>query len=111
MKDMKKETMMNKRMSESRFLGLNDEQDLKGNEKSILKSSNLVNSVSDNKQGWEIKSLGEIADVEYGFTDKSMEEGDYRYVRITDIDSNGELIPTEKKIYKTFKRSRRIFNS
>jgi hypothetical protein len=50
------------------------------------------------KQGWEIKSLGEIADVEYGFTDKSTEEGDYRYVRITDIDDNGELISTEKNI-------------
>ncbi len=49
------------------------------------------------KQGWEIKSLGEIADVEYGFTDKSTEDGDYRYVRITDIDNNGELISTEKK--------------
>lgn len=49
------------------------------------------------KEGWEIKSLGEIADVEYGFTDKSTEEGDYRYVRITDIDNDGELISTEKK--------------
>lgn len=52
------------------------------------------------KKGWEIKSLGEIADVEYGFTDKSTEEGDYRYVRITDINENGELISTEKKYLK-----------
>ncbi|MBA4301004.1 MAG: restriction endonuclease subunit S [Cyclobacterium sp.] len=52
------------------------------------------------KEGWEIKSLGEIADVEYGFTDKSTEEGDYRYVRITDIDNNGELISTGKKYLK-----------
>jgi type I restriction enzyme S subunit len=57
------------------------------------------------KEGWEIKSLGEIADVEYGFTDKSVEEGDYRYVRITDIDSNGELIPTEKKYLKHSKEA------
>jgi len=49
------------------------------------------------KKGWEIKSLGEVADVEYGFTDKSTEDGDYRYVRITDIDNDGELITTEKK--------------
>ena len=49
------------------------------------------------KQGWEIKPLGQIADVEYGFTDKSTEEGDYRYVRITDIDNNGKLISTEKR--------------
>ncbi len=57
------------------------------------------------KQGWEIKSLGEIADVEYGFTDKSTEEGDYRYVRITDIDNNGELITTEKKYLKRSKEA------
>jgi type I restriction enzyme S subunit len=57
------------------------------------------------KQGWEIKSLSEIADVEYGFTDKSEEEGDYRYVRITDIDSNGELISTEKKYLKYSKEA------
>jgi type I restriction enzyme S subunit len=57
------------------------------------------------KQGWEIKSLGEIADVEYGFTDKSTEEGDYRYVRITDIDDNGELISTEKKYLKHSKEA------
>jgi type I restriction enzyme, S subunit len=58
------------------------------------------------KQGWEIKSLGEIADVEYGFTDKSTEEGDYRYVRITDIDDNGELISTEKKYLKHSKEAK-----
>lgn len=56
-------------------------------------------------KGWELKSLGEIADVEYGFTDKSEEEGDYRYVRITDIDSNGELISTEKKYLKHSKEA------
>ncbi len=58
------------------------------------------------KQGWEIKRLGEIADVEYGFTDKSTEEGDYRYVRITDIDNNGELISTEKKYLKHSKEAK-----
>ncbi len=57
------------------------------------------------KQGWERKSLGEIADVEYGFTDKSTEEGNYRYVRITDIDSNGELISTDKKYLKHSKEA------
>ena len=57
------------------------------------------------KQGWEMKSLGEIADVQYGFTDKSTEEGDYRYVRITDINNNGELISTEKKYLKHSKEA------
>lgn len=57
------------------------------------------------KEGWEIKSLGEIADVEYGFTDKSTEEGDYRYVRITDIDINGGLVSTDKKYLKHSKEA------
>lgn len=57
------------------------------------------------KQGWEMKKLGEIADVEYGFTDKATEEGNFRYVRITDIDSNGELISTEKKYLKHSKEA------
>lgn len=56
-------------------------------------------------KGWEIKSLGEIADVEYGFTGKSTEVGDYRYVRITDIDNNGKLISTEKKYLKYSKEA------
>ena len=56
-------------------------------------------------KGWEIKSLGEIADVEYGFTDKSTEVGDYRYVRITDIDNNGELVSTDKKYLKKSKEA------
>ena len=49
------------------------------------------------KVGWELKKLGDLADVEYGFTDKSYDDGYFRYVRITDIDDNGELIPTNKK--------------
>ena len=46
---------------------------------------------------WEEKMLGEVANVEYGYTDKSTEDGDYRYIRITDIDKNGELISGNKK--------------
>ena len=44
------------------------------------------------KQGWEIKTLDEIAEVEFGFTDLSTEEGDYRSVSITYIDDNDEFI-------------------
>lgn len=57
------------------------------------------------KKGWETKSLGEIADVEYGFTDKSTDKGYYRYIRITDIDDNGELISTDKKYIKHTKEA------
>ena len=46
---------------------------------------------------WEEKTLGEVSNVEYGFTDKAKDEGDLRYVRITDIDNEGRLIPNAKK--------------
>ena len=49
---------------------------------------------------WQEKKLGEVASVEYGYTDQSTMKGDYRYIRITDIDQNGELIITNKKYIK-----------
>ena len=68
----------------------NAEQNLK-NARALFES--YLQGVFENKgENWEEKELGDIANVEYGYTDKSTEEGDYRYVRITDIDKNGELI-------------------
>jgi type I restriction enzyme S subunit len=81
----------------------NAEQNLK-NAKELFES--YLQSVFANKgERWEEKTLGEIADVEYGYTDKSTEEGDYRYVRITDIDKNGELISRDKKYIKHTKEA------
>lgn len=74
---------------------LNTEQNLK-NVKELFES--YLQVVFENKgANWEEKTLGEIADVEYGYTNKSSEEGDYRYIRITDIDKNGELVLSDKK--------------
>ena len=81
----------------------NAEQNLK-NAKELFES--YLQGVFENKgEGWEEKTLGEIAEVEYGYTDKSTEEGDYRYVRITDIDKNGELILEDKKYIKHSKEA------
>ena len=81
----------------------NAEQNLK-NAKELFES--YLQGVFENKgDGWEEKTLGEIADVEYGFTDKSAEDGDYRYIRITDIDKNGELILEDKKYIKHSKEA------
>ena len=81
----------------------NAEQNLK-NAKELFES--YVQGVFENKgDNWEEKTLGEIADVEYGYTDKSTEEGDYRYIRITDIDKNGELILDDKKYIKHSKEA------
>jgi len=81
----------------------NAQQNLK-NAKELFES--YLQGVFENKgEGWEEKTLGEIADVEYGYTDKSTEEGDYRYVRITDIDKNGELVLEDKKYIKYSKEA------
>jgi type I restriction enzyme S subunit len=81
----------------------NAEQNLK-NAKELFES--YLQGVFEKKgDGWEEKALGEIADVEYGYTDKSTEEGDFRYVRITDIDNNGELHSTGKKFIKHSKEA------
>ena len=69
------------------------------NAKELFESE--MNSIFQNKgKSWLEKKLGDICDVEYGYTDKSIHEGDYRYVRITDIDKNGELILEDKKYIK-----------
>ncbi|MFN0190074.1 MAG: restriction endonuclease subunit S [Bacteroidia bacterium] len=81
----------------------NAEQNLK-NAKELFAC--YVQTVFENKgKDWEEKTLSEIADVEYGYTDKSTEEGNYRYVRITDIDKNGELILKDKKYIKHSKEA------
>ena len=50
------------------------------------------------KREWEERKLGEIADIEYGYTDKADTSGDYRYIRITDIDCEG-LLSSKEKVY------------
>jgi len=72
------------------------------NAKELFQSK--LNDIFNQKgEGWVEKKLGEISDVTYGFTDKSVEVGDFRYVRITDIDNNGELISTGKKYINSSK--------
>lgn len=47
----------------------------------------------------EVKSipLGEIAKFVYGFTDKAKDSGAIRFIRITDINEDGRLNPTDAK--------------
>ncbi len=41
---------------------------------------------------WEMVELGEVAKPQYGFTEKAKDEGNARFIRITDIGVDGELI-------------------
>ena len=65
-----------------------------------LFESYLNNVFTQKGEGWEEKQIGEISSIEYGYTDKSTLEGDFRYVRITDIDKNGNLIKEGQKYIK-----------
>ncbi len=82
------------------FAGI--DQAIANTEKNLASARELfeshINTIFIEKgEAWETTTLGEVADVEYGFTDKSGSDGDFRYVRITDIDNNGELTKSNKK--------------
>jgi len=49
------------------------------------------------KINWPTKKLGEIINPQYGYTAPAKDEGDYRFVRITDIDEDGKLKRNDKK--------------
>jgi len=46
---------------------------------------------------YEIVELGDVCKPEYGFTDRAQDRGDARFIRITDISPNGELIQNDMK--------------
>ncbi len=79
-------------------------------EKNLQNSKELfesyLNTVFANPgKDWETKNLDDIAEVEYGYTDKAKTSGDFRFVRITDTDENGLLTTTDKMFVKNFKNS------
>lgn len=49
---------------------------------------------------WPLVKLGEVVETQYGYTAKADDEGDVRYLRITDITEDGQLKNTEKKYIK-----------
>jgi type I restriction enzyme M protein len=46
---------------------------------------------------WPMVELGEVCKPEYGFTEKAMESGNARFVRITDISESGFLKAEDQK--------------
>lgn len=52
-------------------------------------------------------SLSELARFTYGFTDKAKETGDTRFIRITDIDDNGNLRRSDAKYITLTEESRK----
>jgi len=58
---------------------------------------------------WEMVELGKICDPEYGFTDTAKEKGEFRFIRITDISSNGQLLSQNKKYIESSKEAQKYF--
>lgn len=56
---------------------------------------------------FEIVSLGDVSELEYGFTDSAKEIGDARFIRITDIDENGGLKDTGVKFIELNENSKK----
>jgi type I restriction enzyme M protein len=46
---------------------------------------------------WPMVELGEITKPEYGYTEKALEKGDARFIRITDISQDGKLRTEDPK--------------
>jgi type I restriction enzyme M protein len=55
---------------------------------------------------WPMVELGEITKPEYGFTEKAAEQGDARFVRITDISQDGKLRAEDPKFIMLTKDAR-----
>ena len=56
---------------------------------------------------WPIVPLGEIVSPEYGFTQKAAEQGDARFIRITDISEDGSLRKGNRKFISLTRKSRK----
>ena len=41
--------------------------------------------------------MGDVGEFIYGYAAKAQDSGDARFIRITDINTNGKLIPTDAK--------------
>ena len=46
---------------------------------------------------WDLVKLGKVVETQYGYTATAEDEGDVRYLRITDITEDGQLKNTDKK--------------
>jgi type I restriction enzyme M protein len=55
---------------------------------------------------WPLVELGEITKPEYGFTERAAEQGDARFVRITDISQDGKLRAEDPKFITLTKDAR-----
>ncbi len=75
-------------------------EELDGYQKIIDGCHQILNNYKPNfniKINWQKKKLKDFATLKYGLGESALEKGDYRFVRITDINEKGLLKETEKK--------------
>jgi len=91
------------KLSEPRLSGLKDEQDL--NNKKILPSTNSANPDSDNGEGWEEKTLGEIGNPKMCkriFKEQTQPKGDIPFYKIGTFGKEPDAF-ISKEIYNEFR--------
>ena len=59
---------------------------------------------------WDLVKLAEVVETQYGYTAKAEDEGDIRYLRITDITEDGQLKNTDKKYINPSEEILRDYN-
>lgn len=58
---------------------------------------------------WDLVRVGDVATTQYGFTEKATNVGQTRYLRITDIENNGEIKNTDKRFINPTKETKKQY--
>jgi type I restriction enzyme M protein len=77
--------------------------EIEGYQKVIDGARSIVDNYCPNipiRPEWPVVELGEISKPEYGFTESAADQGDARFIRITDISESGTLRQENPKYVK-----------
>ncbi|PKL72225.1 restriction endonuclease subunit S [Candidatus Kuenenbacteria bacterium HGW-Kuenenbacteria-1] len=78
------------------------------NKEEVEKLKNTIPQLIEGK--WELVKVGQIANTQYGFTDKATSKGEIRYLRITDLNDNGSInLKNEAKFINPSKETKNQF--
>ncbi|MBQ2942304.1 MAG: N-6 DNA methylase [Clostridia bacterium] len=85
--------------------------ELDGYRQVISGANRIVNNYKTNisiNPKWNNIALGDMCEFEYGFTDTATKDGDVRYVRITDINTDGTLSNDDPKYVSLSEENRKF---
>ena len=87
--------------------------ELDGYRQVISGANRIVNNYKTNisiNPKWNNIALGDMCEFEYGFTDTATKDGDVRYVRITDINTDGTLSNDDPKYVSLSEENRKYYD-